>query len=179
MNTPPNPPPSSPPAFKFTPDYAIYPPKEQGIYPIREGDWVRLKRLISQIIPAKRVFEVLASAFFGVAGSALLSLVAFSTTSSLASWVLPTTWAIFIGSVILAIALIIVDRLQKQLVTTSVTNVLEEMQAIEQDYENPKSKLQKQGQSHPLSAQQIAEPDVTAANATFEKKESQPGGNAG
>jgi hypothetical protein len=152
-----------PPAFKFTPEFAVYPPKEQGIYPIRESDWLRLKRMISRIIPSKRVYEVAASALFGVVASALLSLVAFKSASNLGAWVLPTTYAILITSVGLGVGLIILDRLQKDIVSVSVTSVVEELQAIEQDYEKPQAQGGNTGASTPsVPAQQVAAADAAA-----------------
>lgn len=125
------------PNFKFTTEHALYLPKDQGIYPIRESDWLRLKRLIQNIIPSRRMFELAASVFWGIATSALFSLLAFYSVDTLKPWIIPTTGAILIGSIILAIALHIVDCSQKQLVSTSVNSVLEEIKAIEQDYNRP------------------------------------------
>lgn len=125
--------------FQFTEDYFLYRPRKQGIYPIHESDWNRLKRMIQGIVPYKRIFQILASIAFGVFASAILSLIGFQSAKELDSWVLPTTWAILVGSVILGIALLILDHQQTEIITLSVNDVLQEMRSIEASYHEPQA----------------------------------------
>jgi hypothetical protein len=119
--------------FNFTTDYVVYPIREQGIYPIRESDWFRIKRLTKNIIPPLRIFEILASGFVGVTGSALLSIIAFYNTSSVDPSLIMIAWATLICSLVLSIVLFIIDSQQKRIVTTSVENVIQEMDSIEKE----------------------------------------------
>jgi len=121
--------------FKFSQDYVVYKAKKEGIYPIKETDWSRLKRLVSGIIPNKNLFQILSSISFGVFGSAIFSLIGFKTAEKLDGWVMPTTWVIFSVSLIAGIGLLVLDRLQKEMITYSTKDVLTEMTEIEKSFD--------------------------------------------
>lgn len=121
--------------FKFTQDYAVYRFKRQGVYPIQESDWNRLKRMIKAIIPHKRIFQILSSISFGIFASSMFALIAFQSATQLDSWVLPTTWSIFSVSLILGIGLLVLDYKQKEIIQVSTTNVIAEMDLLEQSYD--------------------------------------------
>lgn len=121
--------------FKFSQDYVVYKAKKEGIYPIKETDWSRLKRLVTGIIPNKSLFQILSSISFGVCGSAIFSLIGFNTADNLAVWVMPTTWAIFAVSLIIGGGLLILDRQQKEMITYSTNDVLTEMTEIEKTFD--------------------------------------------
>ena len=121
--------------FKFSQDYVVYKAKKEGIYPIKETDWTRLKRLVTGIIPNKSLFQILSSISFGVFASAIFSLIGFNTAENIALWVMPTTWAIFAVSLIAGIGLLIVDRQQKEMITYTTKDVLTEMTEIEKTFD--------------------------------------------
>jgi hypothetical protein len=123
--------------FKFSQDYVVYKAKKEGVYPIKETDWSRLKRIITGIIPNKNLFQILSSISFGIFGSAIFSLIAFSTADNLGEWVLPTTWVIFCVSLIAGIGLLILDKQQKDIISYSTTDVLTEMGEIEKSFDKP------------------------------------------
>ena len=123
--------------FKFSQDYVVYKAKKEGVYPIKETDWSRLKRLINGIIPNKNLFQILASISFGIFGSAIFSLIAFNSAENLDKWVLPTTWVIFCVSIIAGIGLLILDKQQKVIISYSTTDVLNEMIEIEKSFDKP------------------------------------------
>ena len=123
--------------FQITQDYAVYPPKKQGIYPIQESDWERIKRLIGSIIPPQRLFQILSSLCFGIFASAIFSLISFLTAERVAPWVMPTAWTIFWVSLLVGCALLLLDGKQKKLMTVSTNDVLQEMAQIEQHFERP------------------------------------------
>lgn len=121
--------------FKFSQDYMVYKTKKEGIYPIKESDWSRLKRFIGAIIPNKSVFQILSSIAFGIFASAIFSLIAFNSADNLDKWVKPTTWTIFFVSLIAGVGLLILDNIQKNLITKSTTDVLTEMSEIEKSFD--------------------------------------------
>jgi hypothetical protein len=123
--------------LKFSQDYVVYKVKKEGVYPIKESDWARLKRLIRNVIPNKRIFQVLASIAFGVFGSAIFSLIALINTEGLKTWVIPTNWILFCVSLISGIALLILDKQQKDMITMSANDVLNEMVEIEKTFDKP------------------------------------------
>ncbi|MFN3801884.1 hypothetical protein, partial [Belliella pelovolcani] len=111
--------------------------KKEGVYPIKETDWTRLKRLVKGIIPNKSLFQILSSISFGVFASAIFALIGFNTAEKLDNWVIPTTWVIFSVSLIAGIGLLILDRLQKDMITYSTNDVLTEMTEIEKSFDKP------------------------------------------
>lgn len=121
--------------FEFSQDYVVYKAKREGVYPIKETDWSRLRRLVNGIIPNKSLFQILSSISFGVFASAIFALIGFNTAEKLAIWVIPTTWAIFSVSLILGIGLLILDNLQKEIISYSTNDVLTEMTEIEKSFE--------------------------------------------
>lgn len=123
--------------FKFSQDYVVYKAKKEGVYPIKETDWSRLKRLITGIIPNKNLFQILSSISFGVFASAIFALIGFYTAEKLGNWVLPTTWVIFFVSLIAGVGLLILDKLQKNMITYSTNDVLTEMTEIEKSFDKP------------------------------------------
>jgi Na+/H+-dicarboxylate symporter len=127
--------------FNFTQDYLVCKPKKEKMYPILESDWDRLKRMINNIIPKRKVFRILASGSLGIFASSIFSLISFESAENLSDWVLPTTWSILFTSIILGIALLILDNQQKKVVTKSTKEVLDEMNIIEQKYNNPDDSL--------------------------------------
>ena len=123
--------------FKFSQDYVVYKAKKEGVYPIKETDWTRLKRLVQGIIPNKSLFQILSSISFGVFASSIFGLIGFETAEKLDNWVMPTTWVIFSVSLIAGVGLLILDRLQKDMITYSTNDVLTEMTEIEKSFDKP------------------------------------------
>jgi len=121
--------------LKFSQEYVVYRAKKEGIYPIKETDWSRIKRLVIGIIPNKSLFLLLSSASFGDFASAIFSIIGFNTAEKIESWVMPTTWVIFFVSLITGIGLIILDETQKKMITYSTNDVLTEMAEIEKSFD--------------------------------------------
>jgi len=121
--------------FKFSQDYVVYKAKKEGIYPIKESDWGRLRRLIDGIIPNQRIFQILSSIAFGIFASAIFALIAFNSATELESWVKPTTWGIFFVSLISGVGLLVLDKQQKDMITYSTNDVLAEMTEIEKSFD--------------------------------------------
>ncbi len=117
--------------LKFTQDYVVFKAKEQGIYPIPEREWARLKDRISRIYPPKKVYQFLSSLFFGVCITAIFTLIALESAANLSRWVLPTTWAILLSSFVLGWVLLALDKQQKEIIGSSTDDILREMESIE------------------------------------------------
>ncbi len=123
--------------FKFSQEYVVYKAKKEGVYPIKETGWTRLKRLVKGIIPNKRLFQILSSISFGIFASAIFALIGFQTAEKLDNWVMPATWVIFFVSFIAGSGLLILDVKQKEMITYSTNDVLTEMTEIEKSFDKP------------------------------------------
>jgi hypothetical protein len=124
--------------FQFTQDYQVYQVKQEGIYPIKETDWERLKRMIISIIPHKRIFQMLYSIAIGIFGSSIFSLITIYLVDSAPNWAILTNWIITLVSLICGVGLMILDNQQKEIVTKSADEVINEMTLIENAFEKPK-----------------------------------------
>ena len=124
--------------FQFTQDYQVYQVKQEGIYPIKETDWERLKRMIISIIPHKRIFQMLYSIAIGIFGSSIFSLITIYLVDSAPNWAILTNWIITLVSLICGVGLMILDNQQKEIVTKSADEVYNEMTLIENAFEKPK-----------------------------------------
>lgn len=119
--------------LKLSKSYSICQPRDEAVFPVPVSDWNRIKNRIARICPQRRVYQVLSSAGFGIFGSALLALIPFYTVATaLPSWVLPTVWAILIGSLVISIMLLVLDGQQKTIIEDSTKSVIEDMDALEQ-----------------------------------------------
>ena len=121
--------------IKFSKDYFIYPPKSQGVFPIQESDWNRVRGLIKSIIPGKKIYSTIASIMFGVSISSVFSLFNFYQLENLPDWTLPTNWTILIGSLVVGVALLIIDAQQKEIIKISSDFILSEMETIEKNFD--------------------------------------------
>jgi hypothetical protein len=128
---------SSTPQFSFATNYEVCVIKSQKVFSIRENDWQRIKTHISNIIPKTSIFEICASVLYGIFGSSILSLLAFYNSKSIEPWIFIVNWAILICSLLLGIAMSILDSQQKRIIKTSVQYVLDEMNDIENELEQP------------------------------------------
>lgn len=140
--------------FKFSQDYLVYKSKKEWVYPVKERDWKRIKSIISSIIPNKQVFQVMSSASFGVFGSAIFGLIAIycSDTSTIDNSIIITAWVIFFVSLIGGFGFLILQKLQKDIITLSVADVISEMDEIEKYFENPNGNEAEDGNSETTSA---------------------------
>ena len=120
---------------QFTQNYNTYSLKDQGIFPIKETDWNRLKRLIRDIIPHERWFRLGGSILLGISGSSMFALITLSSTTITKHWVEPTHWIILLVSLILGVALLILDSTHKDIITNSASAVLDDMSEIEEQFE--------------------------------------------
>jgi hypothetical protein len=128
--------------LSFSQDYFVYTPKKQGVYPIQEAEWNRLKKMIEKIVPEKKVYSTIASVLFGVFASSIFSIISLYTLHDLPRWIFPANWAILISSLILAIALTIIDSQQKKILQVSSEIILCDMQDIEEKFEQTEKSIE-------------------------------------
>ncbi len=120
--------------INFTQDYIVYSIKKEGVYPLPESDWERLKNLIKKIIPETKLFNVIASVAFGIFISSIFSLITFYSVQNLNKWIIPINWAILIASFVIGFALVMIDNQQGKIIKLSTTIIIEEMQEIEKKF---------------------------------------------
>lgn len=137
--------------FKFSQDYIVYPPVEQGVYPISESEWNRIKRMLENVKTPSKVYSVLSSLFFGVCISAFFSYLALKTAMSIEPWLIPTTIAVLISSLILGFVFLQVDIKQRKSVEGSVSMVLDEIKYIEKNYQREQREQRKQMESEKMA----------------------------
>jgi protein-S-isoprenylcysteine O-methyltransferase Ste14 len=122
-----------------TSEVNVYKTRPEGGYPLAESDWTRLKDLIQKIVPEKKVYSILASILGGVFVSSaffLFSLLANTNETSMPpQWILNVGWILFISSLIVCIAFLLIDNQQKRLIVVSKDFVIEEMNKIENKFD--------------------------------------------
>ena len=117
--------------LKLQKSYSVCQPKDESVLPVPISDWNRLKKKIGGICPHRRIYQIWSSVFFGIFGSSILALIPFYNASTgLKPWVIPTTWAFLIGSLVLAISLLLLDSQQKKVIEQSANGVIEDMDAL-------------------------------------------------
>ena len=95
----------------------------------------RVRGLIKSIIPGKKIYSTIASIMFGVSISSVFSLFNFYQLENLPDWTLPTNWTILIGSLVVGVALLIIDAQQKEIIKISSDFILSEMETIEKNFD--------------------------------------------
>jgi hypothetical protein len=157
--------------ISFTKDYIAYRSRRQGVYPIPEVDWTRLKRLTAAIKPVRRIYQNLSSAMFGVSASALLTLIASLNTPNIASWIQPTNWAIFLGSMIVGSVFLHVDSKLGEQMSAGATDVLSEMGVLEATFEPADVPTEQQPPNEPKpSIEFIDQVSFKVADRVFHSK---------
>jgi hypothetical protein len=115
---------------------SVYQIKEESAFPVPVSEWKRLRSKIEAICPQRRIYQNLASVFWGIFASAILALIAFyAGANSLEPWVLPTAWAVLVGSAVLGVVLLVLDDQQKLVIAQSTKIVLDDMTALEQKHQ--------------------------------------------
>ncbi|MGI5067085.1 hypothetical protein [Treponema putidum] len=120
--------------LNFTQEFQVFKPKKEGVFPVTESDWGRLKNLIQKIIPDKKIYNTLYSLCFGIFASSIFSLITFYSVQNLATWILPTNWAISISALIIGIVILMIDFQQKNMIIISSEFIIEEMKKLEERY---------------------------------------------
>ncbi len=90
---------------------------------------------VSQIIPEKKVYHFLSSLFFGIFIASVFFIFSLYTLPNLPNWILPTSWAISIGSFVVGVLLVAIDNQQKNIIIFTSKYVLEEMEKLEKQFD--------------------------------------------
>lgn len=121
-------------SIKFKRGEFVYMPEQRGVYPIAEDDWALIKRMIERVPPSKRKIQDATSIFIGIFFSALLSLIGFYIVPGVPMWIYVVVWTLTIVSLILSIVLYLLSKQQKEEIITSIDEVKEEMELIENKF---------------------------------------------
>jgi hypothetical protein len=110
-------------------------PVETTEFPIRLMDWRRIHRKVRQIPQSSALYSNLASAAIGLGAGAVFALISqYQGTENIEAWVKPTTWAIFITSIILAIVFFKVSSERDRDIKSTCDEVKRDMQDIQECY---------------------------------------------
>jgi hypothetical protein len=124
----------SKPKLHASQEFSVLQPRPQNAYLVAEADWKRIKRMVTEIVPANNNYQQIGFASLGVVGSAILALASlkFSGTSP-PVWASIVIWCLFISSSVVAvITLIFVGPELKKATVSTAQSVVDEMTAIEQ-----------------------------------------------
>jgi len=119
-------------------NYFVYNRKEEGIYPLVESDWFRLKDLINKIVPEEKTYNIVASFTIGIFVSSLFFLISLNTIKEAPNWMVVVGWVLLLSSFFISFAFIIVDRQQKKIIKISKEFIIQEMENIEKVFEKHK-----------------------------------------
>lgn len=113
-------------------DLQLYKIKNEAVFPIRSTDWFRLKKLIDNFTPEKRIYQVLYSVACGIFVTSTFSLITLFCTTNVPTWALITIWSTTITSLIIGLALIFLDLQYKRTNISSKEIIIEEIERIEE-----------------------------------------------
>jgi hypothetical protein len=118
---------------------------DQLHYSVRRSDWKRLERTVDKCKPAgTSLIEGAAWALYGIAASALFSILSLAASpddaiKALPSWIRPAYWAVFIGGGLVGTALVVVAKKSGQIVKDTIENLRDDMRDIEEMCVPPRS----------------------------------------
>ena len=124
--------------IKITHENTVRRPKEESSIPVSDADWLKLKKFAQRIVKPTNYYQLGYGFLFGVTASGVIGLIALYGGQFENIWVLPITWVITVGALLIGIALVFLDNRDKSLTVGSVNNLLEEMGDIEKKYETTK-----------------------------------------
>ena len=123
--------------LQFSQDYIVLKPKPQRAYPVGAVDWVRLKRLINGMRPKIRLYQIGASALFGVTGSAFVGwCILPADVQGLPGWTGAVLLTTSIATLLLGGALLAADHEAADQIGRMKRLLDAEMETIEQTYES-------------------------------------------
>jgi hypothetical protein len=102
---------------------------------IRLMDWKRLHRKLSQVPQRTPLFLTIAGVLFGVASSALLSLIPlYQSAESVDAWVRPTFWIVTVASTVVGLVCYRFAKARESDVAVACTEIQRDMQDIHETF---------------------------------------------
>lgn len=100
--------------IRVSTDNVLYRKAPEGVYPIEESDWKRIKTLAKGIKCPKKILELLGAACWGVSGSALIQCICYYIQlEDKSKWHESSTiimFIVFIVFLILGLLLFLLDK---------------------------------------------------------------------
>lgn len=124
------------PSFDMGGGYKVHvpAPEQEKRIGIRVVDWTRLKRSVCGVKRPPAWISNTYSAFFGIAGSGILTIIPLWSAQGLPNWVIPAAIISTGFSAAGAVALLLIDSLLVKKQETDVNSVLNDMQDIESPF---------------------------------------------
>lgn len=97
---------------------------------IRCADWKMLERRLAAASDPPKDYSVVHSALFGFSGSAWLSLIPLAIIKDLPAWVMPSSIALAVSSLLCGIFAVFLSRDQRRIRRTIMTGLLDDVKEI-------------------------------------------------
>lgn len=124
--------------LKVSSESLVFEKIPEGIYPIYESDWNRLKGMTGNIKTPRKWCSIIGSAMLGVAGSSLIQLVYnYTKLQENEKWDDHIMLMVFLLSLLFGICLFIVDKERNDNIASAGKMIHDEMALIEKKYKNP------------------------------------------
>lgn len=130
------------PSFKMSQDYELISPKKKRAYPILVEEWVHLKAKIGEIRDNANFYHTAGSILLGVAGSAFVAALTLNLPNDSAGRMampLLIAWFIFGTTAICGGLCMYFGYHQRETQKASATEIITQMELIEQRYEVEKT----------------------------------------
>jgi len=124
-------------SLRYTPTVSIAVPQSgvENRIGIRKADWLRIKRALTRCqnnsMPGRSGWYF---CLFGISGSAFLTVIPLAFSTGLPSWVVPAYICVAIGSGIVGLALVLIDRKLKTIRSDRLAELKGEMEEIEASF---------------------------------------------
>ena len=124
--------------LKVNTESLLYEKIPEGVYPIYESDWNRLKGMTNNIKAQRKWCSIIGSAMLGIASSSFIQLVYNCTTlQNGEEWHDHIMLIIFIVSLLVGICLFVIDKERNDNIASAGKLIHDEMALIEKKYKNP------------------------------------------
>lgn len=144
--------------LKVSSESLVFEKIPEGIYPIYESDWNRLKGMTGNIKTPRKWCCIIGSAMFGVSGSSLIQLLYnYSQLGEGEKWNDYTMFIVFILSILIGIFLFIIDKERNDSISDAGSKISEEMALIEKKYRNPIEDASMRSEPHLKDDKEIAQ----------------------
>lgn len=147
--------------LKVSSESLVFEKIPEGIYPIYESDWKRLKGMTGNIKSPRKWCCIIGSAMFGVSGSSLIQLIYnYSQLGEGEEWNDHTMFIVLILSLITGVFFFVIDKERNDSISDAGSKICEEMTSIENKYRNPIEDASMQSEPHLKDDKETAHPEA-------------------